>query len=50
MSKEPSSKAEILEKEIMRRIAASGIRLRTDKVALRLIDNVKVTVGAGSCC
>jgi hypothetical protein len=38
-------KAEITEMMIMQRIAATGIRLRFDKVALRLLDVVKTGLG-----
>ena len=38
---EPSSKAEITERKIAKRIAEAGIRLRFDRVALRFLDGVK---------
>lgn len=44
MAAEPVSKAETTEREIAKRIAAAGIRLRFDKVALRLVDSLKAGV------
>ena len=41
----PSSKAELIEGTIAKRIAAAGIRVRCDKVALRLLEAVKAGVG-----
>ena len=41
MDIEPSSKAEITERKIAKRIAEAGIRLRFDRVALRFLDGVK---------
>ena len=45
MNLKPSSKAELIEGTIAKRIAAAGIRLRFDKVALRLLEAVKAGVG-----
>lgn len=45
MEMKPISKAEMTEAKIAERIAAAGIRLRFDKVALRLLDSVKASVG-----
>jgi hypothetical protein len=44
METKPISKAEMIEAKIAERIAATGIRLRFDKVALRLLDGVKAGV------
>src|SRR5579875_2859414 len=44
MTKKPFLKAGTVEEEITRQMAASGIRLRFDKVALRLLDDVKAAV------
>jgi hypothetical protein len=45
MDTKPISKAEMIEAKTAERIAATGIRLRFDKVALRLLDGVKAGVG-----
>lgn len=45
MAAEMASKTDTIERKISKRIAAAGIRLRFDKVALRLIDGVKAHVG-----
>lgn len=44
-SGELASNAETTEREIGARIASAGIRLRFDKVALRLIDGLKASAG-----
>ena len=44
MKAEPVSKAETIEREIAERIAAAGLRLRFDKVALRLVNGLKASV------
>ena len=39
------SGAEMSEGKIMKRIAATGVRLRCDRVAVRLLDDVKAAIG-----
>ena len=41
MAAEPASKHRTTEQEIAERIATAGVRLRFDKVALRLVDGLK---------
>jgi hypothetical protein len=45
MEMKPISMAQMTEAKIAERIAAAGIRLRFDKVALRLLDGVKEAIG-----
>jgi hypothetical protein len=45
MDSKPSSKADFIEGMMVKRIAAAGIQLRFDKVALRLVEAVKAGVG-----
>lgn len=53
MATAPASRADAIEAEITKRIAAAGVRLRFDRVALRLLHEVKTHVGervpAGQC-
>jgi hypothetical protein len=44
MATKQASKAEAIEAEIIKQITAASIRLRFDKVALRLVDGLKANV------